>query len=91
MLPTAVQNVVKGETGTDTLRRLALETENTGCRPDKRLHISTDGSQMDGYISFGAAIYCELFARYVPLGHHSTAFDGEIEAIHTALRLMYLH
>ena len=27
----------------------------------------------------------------MPLGQHSTAFDGEIEAIHTALCLLNLH
>jgi hypothetical protein len=27
----------------------------------------------------------------MPLGQHSTAFDGEIEAIRTALRLLNLH
>jgi hypothetical protein len=28
---------------------------------------------------------------YMPLGQHSTAFDGEIEAVSTALRLLDLH
>jgi ribonuclease HI len=43
------------------------------------------------YINAGAGIYCELFSCYVPLGQHSTAFHGEIEAIPTALRLLNLH
>ena len=34
---------------------------------------------------------CELFSCYMPLGQHSTAFDGEIEALLTALRLLNLH
>ena len=55
------------------------------------LHILTDGSQMDGYINAGAAIYCELFSCYMPLEQHSTAYEGETEAIRTALRLLNLH
>jgi ribonuclease HI len=46
---------------------------------------------MYGYINTGAGICCELFSSYMPLGQHSTAFDGEIEAIRTALRLLNLH
>jgi hypothetical protein len=55
------------------------------------LHIFTDGSQRAGYINAGAVIYCELFSCYIPLGQHSSAFDGEIEAICTALHLLNLH
>jgi hypothetical protein len=58
---------------------------------DKWLHIFTDGSQTDGYINAGAGIHCELFSRYIQLGKHSNAFDGEIEAINTTLRLLNLH
>jgi len=64
---------------------------NTRCPPDKWLHIFTEGSQMDGCINAGAGIYCELFSCYMSLGQHSTAFDGEMEAIRTALRLLNLH
>jgi len=46
---------------------------------------------MDGYINAGAGIYCERFSCYMQLGQHSTAFDGEIEAIRTALLLLNLH
>jgi hypothetical protein len=80
------QSIIKGEIGTETLRHLALETMNTRFPQDKWLHIFTDGSQIDGYINAGAGIYCELFSCYLPLGQHSTAFDGETEAIRTALR-----
>jgi len=59
--------------------------------PGKWLHIFTNGSQMGGYINAGAGIYCKLFSCYMPLGQHSTAFDGENEAIRTALRLLNLH
>jgi hypothetical protein len=58
---------------------------------DKWLHIFTDGSQIEGYINGGAGINCELFSCFMPLGQHSTAFDGEIEAIRTTLRLLNLH
>ena len=79
------QNTIKGEIGTDTLRQLALETMNTRYPQDKLLHIFTDGSQMDGYINGSAGIYCELFSYYMPLGQHSSTYDGETEAICTAL------
>jgi len=46
---------------------------------------------MDRYINSGAGIYCELLSCYMPMGQHSTAFDGEIEAIRTELRLLNLH
>jgi hypothetical protein len=85
------QNIVKGEIGANILRHLALETMNTRCPPDKWLHIFTDGCQMDGCINAGVGIYCELLSCYMPLGQHSTAFDGEVEATHTALRLLNLH
>ena len=70
---------------------LTLETMNTRYPQDKWLHIFTDSSQLEGYIKAGAGIHCELFSCYIPLGQHSTAFDGEIEAIRTALRLLNLH
>jgi len=85
------QSIIKGEVGTETLRHLALGTMNTRYPQDKWLHIFTDGCQIDGYINAGASIYCELFSCYMPLGQHSTAFDGETEAICTALRLLNLH
>ena len=84
------QSIIKGEIGTETLRHLALETMNTRYPQDKWLHIFTDGSQRDGYKNASAGIYCELFSCYIPVGQHSTAFNGEIEAIHTALRLLNL-
>ena len=64
---------------------------NTSYPQDKWLYIFTDGSQIDGYINAGSGIHCELFSCYIPLGQHSTAFDGEIEAIRTTLRLLNLH
>jgi ribonuclease HI len=64
---------------------------NTRYPQDKWLHIFTHDSQIDGYIKAGAGIFCELFSCYMPLGKHSTAFDGEIKATRTALRLLNLH
>ena len=72
-------------------KQYKTETVNTRYPQDKWLHIFTDGSQIDGYINAGAGIHCELFSCYMPLGQYSTAFDGEIEAIRTALRLLNLH
>jgi len=91
VLPTHETSTINGEIGTETLRHLALETMNTRYPQDTWLHIFTDGCQIDVYLNAGAGIYCELFSCYIPLGQHSTAFDGEIEAICTALRLMNLH
>ena len=82
------QNIIKGETETETLRHLALETTNTRYPQDKWLHILTDGLQIEGYINAGADIHCEFFSCYMPLGQHSTAFDGEIIAICTTLRVL---
>ena len=70
---------------------LALETMNTRYPQDKWLHTFTDGSQLEGYIKAAAGIDCELFSCYIPLGQHSTAFDGEIEAIRTTSRLLNIH
>jgi len=64
---------------------------NTRYPADKWLLIFKGGYQIDGHINAGAGIYCELFSSYVTLEQHSTAFDGELEAIRTALRLMNLH
>jgi ribonuclease HI len=64
---------------------------NTWYPQGKWMHIFTDGSQIDGYINAGAAIYCELFSCYMPLGQHMTASDGEIETTCTALHLLNLH
>jgi len=83
--------LVTGETETETLRHLALETMNTRYPQEKWLHIFTDGSQIGGYINAGAGILCELFSCYMQVEQHSTAFDGEIKAIHTTLRVLNSH
>jgi hypothetical protein len=88
---TRQQSIMRGEIRTETLRYLDLVTLNTRYHRDKWWHIFTDGSQIDGYINADAAIYCERFSCYTLLGQHSSAFDGEIEAIRTALRLLNLH
>ena len=64
---------------------------NTRYPQDKWLHIFTDGSKVEGYIKSGADINCEFFSCYKPIEQHSTAFNGEIEAVRTALRLLKLH
>jgi hypothetical protein len=40
---------------------------------------------MDKDVNAGAGIYCILFSFYLPLGQHATHFDGETEAVNTAL------
>jgi len=85
------QNIIRGETETEKLRDLALDTMNTRYPQDKWLHVFTNGSQIEGYIKGGAGIHCELFSCYIQLGQHSTAFDGETEVIPTTLRLLNLH
>jgi hypothetical protein len=41
----------------------------------------------DGIV--GAGIYCKLFGLYLLLGQHATYFDGEIEAMNTALMQLF--
>lgn len=43
-------------------------------------HICTDRSQMRYYRNVGARIYSELFAVYILVEKHLTAYDGEVEA-----------
>jgi hypothetical protein len=64
---------------------------NTRYPQGKWQHVFADGSQTDGYINVATGIYCELFSCYMPLGKRSTAFEGEIEAIRTAQRLLNIH
>jgi len=78
------QSIINGETGTETLRHLALETMNTRYPQDKLLHIFTDGSQIDGYINASAGIHCEPFSCYMPLGQHS------YRIIHIIYQIIYL-
>ena len=52
---------------------------------NKWMHIFTDGSKLDDHTHAGAGFQSELFSCYKPLGQPSTAYDGEIGGIHTAL------
>ena len=85
------QNVIKREIGRETLRHLALETMNTKYPQDIRCTFLQMVPKKDEFIKAGADIHCEPFSCYIPRGQHSTAFDGEIEAIRTTLRLLNLH
>ena len=55
------------------------------------MHIFTDGSKLDDHTHAGAGVHSELFSCYKPLGQSSTAYDGEIEGIHTALQQICAH
>ena len=39
----------------------------------------------------GAGIYCKLFSSYLSLGTNSTHFDGQLEAINSALKHLFHH
>ena len=39
----------------------------------------------------GAGIYSKLFCSYISLGPNSTHFDGELEAINSALKQLFYH
>ena len=53
------------------------------------IHIYTDGSLMKNNSIAGAGIYCKLFSSYLSLGTNSTHFDGELEAINSALKQLF--
>jgi ribonuclease HI len=89
LLPTPATKHNKGEN--KNRNTYASGFENNESLREKWLHIFTNGSQIEGYIKAAAGIYCELFSCYMPLGQYSTAFEEEIEAIRTALRLLNLH
>jgi hypothetical protein len=59
----------------------ALETVPTR----DSLHIYPASSLTGKNGNAGAGIYYKLFNFYLPLGEHSTHFDGETEAVTTAL------
>jgi hypothetical protein len=49
------------------------------------LHIYPDGSLRDKNGNAGGGIHSKLFSFYFPLGEHAIHFDGETEAMTTAL------
>jgi ribonuclease HI len=67
------------------MKLAALEAIHTLYPEEEWLHIYTDGSltEKNGYVR--VEIYCKLFSFYLSLGQHATHFDGETEAMNTAL------
>ena len=55
------------------------------------MHICTEGFKLDDHTHAGAGIHSELFLCYKLLGQPSTAYDGEIEGIYTALQQLCAH
>ena len=86
-----LEPVIKASIDTSSLRQLALETMNLRYPEDTWLRIYTDGSQLQHQANVGAGIHSSIFSFYFPVGKHLTAYDGEIEAIHTALKQLLLH
>ena len=79
-----MQNMTKKETNPVLLKHLALEMMQTRYPIDKWMHIFTDGSILDDHTHAGAGIHSKLFSCYKPLGQPSTAYDSEIEGIHSS-------
>jgi hypothetical protein len=48
-----------------------------------------NGSLTEKNGNVGAGIYCKLFSFYLLLGQHATHFDGELEAMNTALMQLF--
>jgi ribonuclease HI len=70
------------------MRLAALEAFYTLYPEEEWLHIYIDGSLTENG-NVRAGIYCKLFSFYLLLGQHATHFDGEIEAMNTALMQLF--
>ncbi|GFW67229.1 RNase H domain-containing protein [Trichonephila clavipes] len=81
-----VLNVRKRDLSPTALHAIALETINTRFPPEEWIHIYTDGSLLDFAQGAGIGVFSHLFSFYLHAGPLTTHFDGEIEAIHTALQ-----
>jgi hypothetical protein len=71
------------------MKPAALGTIHTLYREQNWLHIYTDGSATNRNGNAAAGIHCKLFSFYLSLGQHATHFDGETEAMNTALRQLF--
>ena len=85
------KRIIKGETGKEKLKTSGFGNN------EQEVHSRQVVAHFYRWLSncrlqiAGADIYCEIFACYMPLGTHSIAFVGEIEATFTALPLLNLH
>jgi ribonuclease HI len=84
-----LQELKKRDTDRSVMRLAALEAIYTPYPEEEWLHIYTDGSLTEKIGNVGAGIYCKLFSIYLLLGQNATHFDGEIEAMNTALMQLF--
>jgi hypothetical protein len=84
-----LQELKKRDVARSVMRLAALEAIYTLYPEEGCLHIYTDGSLTEKNGNVGAGIYCKLFSFYLSLGQHATHFDGEIEAMNTALMQLF--
>jgi hypothetical protein len=71
------------------MRLAAIEAIHTLYPEEEWLHIYTDGSLTEKNGNVRVVIYCKLFSFHLSLGQHATHFDGEIEAMNTALMQLF--
>jgi hypothetical protein len=84
-----LQELKKRNTDQSVMRLAALEGIYTLYPEEEWLHIYTDDSLTEKNGNVRAGIYCKLFSFYLSLGQHVTHFDGEIEAMNTALMQLF--
>ncbi|KAJ4439355.1 hypothetical protein ANN_07477 [Periplaneta americana] len=84
ILPSSVSPLCQVENTINDTLNTALETINTRYPTEEWLHIYTDGSTTENLT--GAGVACTHFSLYHSVGRDTTNYDGEIEAIHIALR-----
>ena len=68
----------------------ALETIHSRYPTQEWIHIYTDGSLLDHEKGAGAGGTCQFFSFYRQVGANTTNYDGEIEAIYTALKNLFI-
>ena len=83
-----LQEVQKKNADQAVVQSAVLETIHILYPEQYWLHIYTDGTltENNGKAGAGAGIHCKLFSFYLTLGHYATQFDGQLEAMNTALR-----
>jgi ribonuclease HI len=79
----------KRDTDQLVMKLTVLETINTLYPKRDWLHIYTVGSLTAKNGNVGARNYYKLFSFYLSLGQHATHFDGETEAMNTALMQIF--
>lgn len=70
----------------EDIKATALATLNDRYPESDWLRIFTDGSLINNRQDAGAGIHCQFFSQYIVLDKHANHYDGELEAIRTALQ-----